>query len=219
MRGYTVVQSSSEMWHLLRSREGKEVQYRINRVFEHFFPDGHRTSLREFIAFYLGQDARGRDESWFEYLTDITDEALYFLLDYGTDYVPMIWPTQPMCEPIHAECFNNAVCCMGSVGEVLFPHNSPHIYVEGLAFGGAIPPMVHAWNTFSLDDDTAVDWTHYAVCTWTRYIGVPITLTEYQSIADKLFSSHDRQFSLFHREYFEKTKPLLLSLLEARKSV
>lgn len=135
-------------------------------------------------------------------------DAMDVLLKYGKDYSPVYWRTPPP-EPKPRSCFLNAWILSNS-------NNYSYVYVEGIAMGPVVPPMLHAWNTMRLRSTRAVDWTHYPITRWSRYLGIPLTKEEYAKLSRSSPLKGGIQL-LFHKDHFtEKVRDTLIEILENR---
>ncbi len=136
------------------------------------------------------------------HLRYIHPRAYIFIAEHGRNYAPIILSKPPsLGEPQWAHCFHNALYLMRVYNQ--HPHPRPIVYVEGFTLGSAVDPMIHAWNAYGLEGRRALDWTLYASCRWSRYIGVPFTQEEYERIRDKMAPHKgDTVMSMFHKRYF-----------------
>jgi hypothetical protein len=163
---------------------------------------------------------RARGEKFIGYLkllNSIHPAALELFLKYGVDYAPYEWTTVPY-DPKPSRCFENAWV----LARIAMGNNRtwsaipiPILYVEGLAYGSVVRPMLHAWNTQAFDSCTAIDWTHYSVCQWSRYLGIPLTLDEYFSVCR--LKNLDVGCSIFHKDHLtDQMINRLVTILEVR---
>ena len=99
--------------------------------------------------------------------------------------------------------------------------DAPITYVEGITFGPAVHPMLHAWNTIGLTGRTAIDWTLYARTHFMRYLGVPFTIEEHGIAMDMLEKvSPEFKAIFFSQENFPLLESYLTSvLIERRKKL
>lgn len=211
--------SQRDDWEWLRSQKGEDFRNLLSRRFERKFPSGHETSLRPFVTQVATQRARGAHYiGALKLLNNVHPAALTLLLEYGVDYSPYEWESMPF-EPKPNHCFSNAwvlahIAAEGSQTWQTIP--SPNLYVEGLAYGSVVRPMLHAWNTEGFDSHVAIDWTHYSVCPWSRYLGISLTLDEYWSICRLKYL--DMGCSILHKEHLtDQMLDRLVSILETRR--
>ncbi|KKW43934.1 MAG: hypothetical protein UY97_C0001G0040 [Parcubacteria group bacterium GW2011_GWB1_57_6] len=206
-------------WKWLMSAQGKNFRNLLSRRFARKFPLGHDTSLRAFIEQVAGRRARGEQfTGYLKILNSVHPAGLRLLLEYGVDYVPYEWTTVPF-EPRPRHCFENAWLLAHLAMEndrVWAAIPPPILYVEGLAYGSIVRPMLHAWNTQGFGSRTAVDWTHYSVCPWSRYLGIPFTLDEYWSICR--LRNLEEGCAIFHKDHLtERMIDRIASIIDARK--
>lgn len=211
--------SQRDDWEWLKSPKGEAFRDLLSQRFEKKFPTRHQTSLRPFVRQIAIQRARGEHFiGALRLLNDVHPAALKLLLEYGENYSPYEWTSMPL-EPKPNHCFSNAwvlahIAMEGSQTWQAIP--SANLYVEGLAYGSVVRPMLHAWNTEGFDSRVAIDWTHYSVCRWSRYLGIPFTLDEYWSICR--LRSLEMGCSIFHKENLSDGMiDRLVSVLDARR--
>src|SRR3989344_3724382 len=72
----------------------------LNKIFARVFPQGHRTSLRNFVSFaeygVKYNKFRGAEKEFFELLDDIHPDVFQLLYKYGVDYTPVKWLRPPL---------------------------------------------------------------------------------------------------------------------------
>ena len=122
-------------------------------------------------------------------------------------------------EPKEGSCFENAwlLAQVDALEAIAATGKSKSVvYVEGIVFGSLVRPMLHAWNTCGLQGEEAIDWTQYPVCEWSRYIGIPFTVSEVEAIYQ--VCRPGLLGSLFHTSVFNKRMgDCITELLEKRK--
>ncbi|HUX35988.1 MAG TPA: hypothetical protein VMV71_03070 [Candidatus Paceibacterota bacterium] len=215
--------ATSAEWEYLQSKRSSHFRGTLTKRFNKFFPNGHKTSIRplvEEIAKHVLSGEIFSDSAIFQHMNDIHPEAFEVITKYGKDYTPLIWD-RALPEPDDGCCFGNAWQLADSIrkkpGQERDAHE-PSVYVEGIAFGSVVRPMLHAWNAHSLNGEIAIDWTHYTVCRWSRYLGIPITLEEHAELRH-LTPLGKNVNLLFHKKYFTpQAKIRLVSILEERKT-
>lgn len=176
--------------------------------FRRMFPDGHGTSLRHMLEEWRAPRPEADGVACPIIQVDgIHPRALSFLLEHGRDYVPQKWTARPRCEPAMGECFANSLAWMRA---------HAYAYAEGLAAGALVRLMHHAWNASDIDSTIAEDWTHYAACHWSRYLGYAFTHDEYRRIASVCTGREDSCVAIFHSRYFPKAEPLVRDILASR---
>lgn len=179
-------------------------------AFRRLFPDGHESSLGRMLEQWRAPrpDADGMACPIIQ-VDEMHPRALSFLLEHGRDYVPDKWKTCPVREPAIGECFANSLALM---------HTHDYVYVEGLAAGALVNLMHHAWNAQDIRSTIAIDWTHYAACHWSRYLGYAFTQDEYSRIAQACTGHEDSRIAIFHSRYFPTTEPLVRDILASRRN-
>jgi hypothetical protein len=91
-------------------------------------------------------------------------------------------------------------------------------YVEGIAVGVYVRPMLHAWNSVGLNSRCAIDWTHFAACPWSRYLGIALTEEENAELRSLTMLGKSVHL-IMHRDYFTpEAKKRLIEILENRKN-
>jgi len=113
----------------------------------------------------------------------------------------------PDAQPTFGACYGNAWALM---------RNTDVAYVEGIAVGALVRPMLHAWNCATLDSCRAVDWSHYAGSHWTRYIGVAFTRSEYDELLAATSHGGATIIGLFHVRYFGDIEELMGRIITRR---
>ncbi len=204
-----------EEWEWLNSKESASFRRVHTRRFNAMFPKGHRTSLRSFARSALKNIVRNdpvMDRYAYALLKQIPTDAFDLLVRYGTDYSPQQFTAAPP-EPLENRCFENS--WLLSRPRKRADNGSPLVYVEGIVVGSIVRPMLHAWNARGLQEPIAIDWTHYPVCRWSRYIGIPLSYPEYS----RLCRRPDGKFGpLFHKDHFcDRVRTELVTILDARK--
>lgn len=211
-------------WNRLSGKKGATERRKAARRFNKAFPKGHHTSLRRLVrgcADYVAQDKPLGGAWWWDALPDIHPDAFEILHKYGKDYRPRRWAKPPpFGEPKRAACFLNATILAHvdrSYCEKQKLRRPPMEYVEGVAMGVYVRPMLHAWNGIGLHSREAIDWTHYAACRWTRYIGIPFTHEEHAEL--RALTPLGRSVHLMmHKKYFTPAaRDRMIEILEARK--
>ncbi len=164
------------------------------RLFHKLFPLGHQESIRSLIQNLRNPSFRGllMAENWGAYIGDIHPRAFDLLAKYGQDYHPHVWK-RPLDSSLDRKCYINSWAMVENDYRHRNRHTSkvvePIVYVEGVAFGVRVYPMLHGWNARNLASRRAYDTTHHAVCRWTRYLGIPFTRDEYRKIRGFGFSN------------------------------
>jgi hypothetical protein len=218
------MESMEAEWEWLRRDEGAKAREMFSESFWKMFPEGHNTSLRAFVQ----NRGTGRysgllfpERLMFRLLHEIHPDVFEFLFTYGRDYTPQVWGTPPKGDPMKGACFINArvltkIDVAGVNGAT--DQNEPIVYVEGVAFGSVVRPMLHAWNTHGLQGAAAVDWTHYPVCEWSRYFGIPFTASEVEDICR--MRQPGWVGPLFHRSSFTtRMRDRMTEILQEREWV
>ena len=85
-------------------------------------------------------------------------------------------------------------------------------YVEGIAFGPVLKPMLHCWNGKGFSK-VGVDWSFYATTMWNRYFGVPFTPEEYKRLMYKVDPKNPKVMPLFRKDCFELIEDELKEVL------
>jgi hypothetical protein len=208
-------------WEYLHSMRSLLFRRRLKRTFKKFFPKGHRTSLRPLVT-EIAQSLRDGEtfssEHPYRHMNDVHVDALEMIVKYGMDYTPLIWK-QVLPRPEKGGCFWNSWLLAKGLEDMSKENGGkggPFMIVEGIVFGSVVRPMGHAWNAQGLRGNIAIDWTHYTVCQWSRYLGIPMTLAEHEELRH-LTSLGSNVRLLFHKKYFAPhARDRLISILEAR---
>ena len=220
------ITSYIQAWDEIHGPEGFAAEADI--WFKKNFPDGHETSLKPFAEMMLSEiKAKGyieppsvvpskRDSCVFH------PKALELLLEYGVDYAPDIKKIKFFRElgkePKLGGCFGNSwqlmeVVNSGSNGDDL----RKIVYAEGLVWGLFTVPALHAWNSYSLSDTRAADWTQYIGCQWNRYLGIAFTETEFDCLRNIVFPNEPRRpISVFDLHYFPFFEEKIIQILASR---
>jgi hypothetical protein len=214
-------------WQNLRLPHQQKVRRQLCRRARRMFPGGRAYSLRSFVEVLLSPQKRHLlKNSYFKFVRDIHPHALELLLEYGHDYKPSIWRTRPPddLQPKPGRCFRNTyllMCAQNLRQERLWEAGStisrpPSVYVEGLVVGAIVPPMLHAWNARGLNGVRAVDWSHYAACHWSRYLGIPFTAEEQKQLS-MAAGLYPKFLPFFHKKHFSIFEPHVAELLWQRR--
>jgi len=206
----TAVTSERDMWRLYR--ENTKEEQRLCVQFRSLFPRGHRTTLRPLVAALgarVSKDVPGCRFGGGIVLADMHPRAYAFLVRHGRDYVPRRWEMVPEAQPMFGACYGNAWALMC---------NTDTAYVEGVAVGALVRPMLHAWNAATLDSRRAVDWTHYAGSHWTRYLGCAFTKSEYDELLAATSHAGATIIGLFHARYFADIEGLMERIIARRSA-
>ncbi len=163
-------------------------------------------------------------EPYGKYLPIFHPRAFALLLRYGKKYTPLRWNNPPpFGEPLDGGCGANAWRLMHLHNsslrrrpETVAKGKHPMVYVEGLALGSVLYPMLHAWNARGREGCEAIDWTFYAGSAWIHYWGVPFTRTEAQTAFTLIAPAYPRAALLFERENFTRVEDYLTQLLAKR---
>jgi len=149
------------------------------------------------------------------YLTAMTPEALAFIAQHGQDYTPQEF-SKKMPEPRPRRCHVNAWEWMRVANQPV--PKCKLVYVEGVAYGVYVPPMLHAWNARGLQTVEARDWTFYSRTKWIKYFGIPFTQEEYSRCCRILGRRPDPYPQLlFEGDNFKRLAPTLTRILTHRK--
>jgi hypothetical protein len=227
MEGFMVkvVGSEREAWDEISGFKHFFKRRMFQKMFLRLFPEGHEDSIRKFVAWAAtleGQSALKKN--WqMRFLRSTHPRALQLVAKYGVDYRPIIWRKPPAIEPMPKACYANAWGLMNypnTIGNIgLTEKVPPFVYVEGIIDGPLLGSMLHAWNANSIEENQAIDWTFYACCQWTRYLGIPLTLEEHQK-ASKLVHPRQPKILLFLRNStFPRVEEYLNDILAARLKV
>jgi hypothetical protein len=213
--------SQKQSWEWLNSSRGGEFRDLLSRRFGKKFPHWHETSLREFVETVKTRRANGEQFiGAMKLLNDIHPAALDLLLRYGRDYVPYEWSTFPP-EPQPRQCFGNTwiLAHLATEDPVAWSIDPlPRLYVEGIAYASVGRPMLHAWNTHSVDSHVAIDWTNYCLSRWSRYLGIPLSLQETLELCLMKRTRPDLIGSILHKEYLtDRMLDRLISILESQR--
>lgn len=208
-----------QAWRLLQG-DTKAAAYRrrqADRYFARLHPEGHAESIR-FIAQAGAKNPEHplitSDKTFLEL---IHPAAFRLIARYGVDYVPVLMEhafANPL-QPIIGRCFWNATLLSLSWNEHRREEGTM-LYVEGIAAGVHVPPMLHAWNALG-ETKEALDWSYYASAPWTRYIGVPFTPEEHEEIREAA-GVEAPVLSMFGRTNFQKVRPHVQRVLKRRNT-
>jgi hypothetical protein len=189
----------------------KAKRARLRRHFKKIFPRGHDTSIRSFVIRCMDESRRTTLTRMPNgmYLPQFHPEAFEYIARYGVDYTPRRW-RHPSDAAREGECFANAWCLM-EIGHRRGILTEQLLYVEGVAIGLYVVPMLHAWNALAPAGTIAADSTFYAVASWTRYLGVPFTREEYEEICG------NRVISLFDVGLFPHVREKVAAVLARRE--
>ncbi len=215
--------STREGWRHFHS-DTKAAKQRCRYADEDFaamFPGGHDYSLRDMaLASYDPEFLKKLDERRPGHsLRDIHPEALQLLVAYGTDYSPYLFGVEAYNEklqPVMGACFQNAhflMCDRNRVRE----SERHFMYVEGIAYGVMVQPILHAWNTTKSSPDKAVDWTLYPSTKWLRHYGIAFTAEEFKHI-HRVSNASEGRVSLLHQDRFEFIEKGLREVLSERET-
>lgn len=160
-------------------------------------------------------------------LEEMHPDSFRFLQRWGTEYKSHKWHKPPAWgEPKPKGCYRNARVLMRSSAKSHKKRpNSSHskvkiAYVEGVACGPLVDPMQHAWNAIGVEGKKAFDWTFYAANHITRYIGIPLSKEEYESIC-QLISPKVVGINLFNKKIFGRIQVrvrLMQIILDRKKA-
>lgn len=204
-----------EIWEQTRGPHNRNVRRRLWREHRRFAHEGLMRRFAEDLT-----DPKRRREHLAEpnaaCLTDVHPDAFALIAAYGIEYTAHQWSRHPKLLPKSNLCCYNSVVLMRSTNKEL-PHGQERaVYVEGLVWGEFALPMLHAWNARNCESRIAFDWTHYAGCQWSQYIGIPFTEEEYETIRRAVFPKSRRLVFIFHKQHFPRTRALVAQILERR---
>lgn len=180
-------------WRYLYKEKRKSVLRReaYDRRLRVLFPRGYRDSMRRFVPCLKSVATAGdaEHEPHFQYVANIHPDAFDIIERYGIDYTPHIFRKRPpFGEPKAGQCYVNAATL--SIMRRLFLEHHPRVKdrrqmtcVVGIVVGSTCHPMLHAWNAWGLHTRKGIDWTLYATCKWTRYLGIPFTFEEWKELS------------------------------------
>lgn len=213
-------ESSREAWDVFRGTQGRERRRALLKEFRSMFPEGHRTSIRDIATSSRQEEFQNKIHSFeqLEYLRNIHLDAFAMLAEYGTDYTPRFWHRHPGIEPKPSACHLNAMTAVYAY-KIEGQEESSCVYVEGVAFGPGVPPMLHAWNARNTSTSIASDWTFYPLSHLVRYLGIPLTFREYRTAIRLIHPENPQILLLFTRENFPRVKQYLLEVLHGRKNL
>lgn len=211
--------SEREAWNELRGRKNKQKRRNLQRTFEKWCPQGHRTSIRELVRWCASSEGQTKLQATPEghFLEGVLPATLLLIAEYGIDYEPIVHAKPCDVEPISGQCYVNS-WNLAHACNTKRKRKREVVYVEGFAFGPLVSPMLHGWNAPEMAATKALDWTFYTGCQWTRYLGVPFTVNEMCELCD--VSSADAPigfFPVFHQAHFANVETKLQRLLEQRK--
>lgn len=215
--------SYEEAWKYVY--EDPEFKPKADAWFERNFPKGQESSVAHIAlvelaimrsGFALQPSAPGK--------CVFHPDALELLLQKGRHYrsLPELAPKFRVFtrQPVPGACFGNAQVWMRGVNQGARKRRNKNrlCYVEGMVCGYVADPMLHAWNTYSLDDDRSVDWSMYVGCEWNRYLGIAFSEAEYNELQASVFGKDkSAPISLFDQEFFPLVCDLIDELLAARE--
>ncbi len=200
---------------------------KLRKKFENMFPKGKDmesllVSARQRVAEGKGFTPQTKGQ----YLESVHPDAFRFLLRHGKEYKPLRWDKAAVGQPRRKSCFLNAYSIVDVTHQIVMrkknaslsvKQNTLAVYVEGIACGPLVWPMLHGWNSKGMRGDTAFDWTFYTVNNRTKYFGIPLEKDEYQRLC-KCTNPRRTVISVFHREMFSvRVKVNLQKILLERK--
>lgn len=218
------VRDERDVWKILYSptKESSGLRKWYHDKFEALFPEGHRTSLRETVAYgaQLREAGETFEETQAHLLGHVHPKALQLIAERGLDYWPIGWkkarPDLWEAQPVNGSCSADADLMMEMSNRFKNPGRTNIVYVEGIAFGPDVPVMLHAWNARGVWSRKALDWNHYATSVWSRYIGVPFTSEETERLR-RLINQHPRSKPmLFANEHWPFIEDDVRRILEGR---
>lgn len=221
-------ESELEAWDMIAGPKNRLFRRKLHRDFRRMFHNkGHEASIRDFVECCSSrkEQRRLRSHERAQFLLDIHYRAFDLIAEHGLDYRPYIWRSRPPWgEPTPTACFYNAYW-LAEVNryqreqlkqEGKIRERPLMVYVEGIALGVLVMPMLHAWNAWGLEGTIAYDWTFYSGTKWTRYLGIPLTLEEYKK-ATGLCRVRPKIHLLMKKKHFPKVESYLEDLLAARR--
>jgi hypothetical protein len=217
-------QSELEAWETIHgpSEEAKQIRRETRRAFRNFFPNGHDESIRAFVASVASMAERGAElkkEVSTAHLAKVHPRALRFIAKHGIDYRPFSWrklkPETLKIQPISRGCHLNSHYMMRIHCEIRSPR-SHWVYVEGVALGPIVFPMLHAWNAVGIRGTVARDWTFYSGTQWTRYLGIPLTSEEHEKCRRLAHPRKPMYHLLLDKPHFPKIESYLKDLIAER---
>ncbi len=215
-------------WHAYLHGKGRRHARRRSVLKKEYRETVRAVDFQELLlyAIYHLENDGFNPQGWFKNLNDTSSDALRFVLRHGKKYRGVYSP-DPMPDPVPKHCSQNSYHLARSVRKRKLKHKNPSrketqacfSYVEGLALGPYVCPMAHAWNAQSLKGSQALDWTFHALSYRTLYLGVALTLEEYEQICNsRAPSNRQRNFLLFHKDNFNlRIKLELRKVLAKRK--
>ncbi len=199
-------------WELFHGPNSAQYRTEAQKAFLGLFPEGHRTSLLDYVRAWRKPWVRKKWEERWDCigLTHPHQRAWQLLLEYGQDYVPYDHPEPPPeSVSVPYKCYRNAYLFMDATKQ---PQEDIEVsYAEGVVYSPLVRPMLHGWNTDRNGGATAYDPTLFVTCEWSRYYGIPFTAEEYESIYGR-----DRFGSIFHKNNFEEVEPRVRHILSKR---
>jgi len=217
-------ESELEAWETIHgpSEEAKQVRRDTRRAFRDLFPNGHNESVRGFVGAVAEQAEKGADLKKAistAHLAQVHPRALRLIADHGIDYRPFSWrkfrPETKEVQPRSRGCFLNAHYMMRISREARAPRWQ-WVYVEGIALGPLVFPMLHAWNAVGVGGSVARDWTFYSGTRWTRYLGIPLTAEEHEKCRHLAHPRKPMFHLLLDKPHFPKVESYLKELLAER---
>ena len=208
-----------KVWRYLyqNGEESERIRRESDRLFRKAFPEGHCSSIRNYLL-DLAEQVEGGDRlcNPFHNLNDIHPRAWSILLAYGKDYRPYCWrgisPHLDAIQPEAGKCCDNTLKLLAMCKDSNGSRNIA-TYVEGVAMGPLVRPMLHAWNGKGFSRE-AVDWTFYGSTRWTRYFGIPFTLNEYRRLVTAASPRHQYVRLIFRKDCFDQVEEELHKVLK-----
>jgi hypothetical protein len=216
--------SYEEAWNYVY--EDPEFKFKADEWFSQNFPDGHDSLIGHIALVELAHMRSGFAlQPSMPGKCVFHPDALELLLKQGRHYrsTPELSPkfrTFPR-QPLAGECFGNSQVWMRNVNKGARRHKDTNrlCYVEGMVCGYLASPMLHAWNTYSLTDDRAIDWSMYIGCEWNRYLGIAFSEAEYNELQTSVFGKDkSAPISLFDQELYPLVSDLIAELFAARET-
>lgn len=195
---------------------------RARKDFARIFTRGQKTDIRGYVQDFVRiAEASEPFPASFRDLGRIHPRALRLLAEFGSNQSAFSWersdPYNNTRQPVPKGCFLNACIFLNGARDT-GSGKTPLVYVEGIAFGPLIEPMLHAWNANGVTGRIAYDWTLYARARFTRYIGIPFTEDEYWEALRRISTvSPDALMILFSQENFPHIENYIRSILAKRK--
>lgn len=218
------LETERDIWNFYCSVESVGEKAYLDRVHSILKECLREISFREWVLKWA-EIARGGEsfpKRTYGYLNQVHPEAFQMIGRYGIEYAPMLWNEPPVWgEPKPRSCYGNAFELMRSINHANKRLRKPTrlLYVEGIAWGAAVNPMLHAWNANRMENGQyAFDWTFYATTGWALYLGIPLTEPEYARARKIAYPPDGKRFHLlFKKETFPNVRGYLIDVLEKRK--